>query len=94
MNAPNIIFILADDLAYGELNCLGQRHFTTPNLDRMASEGCIFTNAYAGSPWCAPSRACLLTGCHGGNCDPLTTTADGVVTPSRVHTHASGSALR
>lgn len=80
MTSPNIVFILADDLAYRDLSCLGQENFTTPNLDRMASQGCIFTNAYAGAPWCAPSRACLLTGSHGGNCDPVSANADGVAT--------------
>jgi len=64
---PNIIFILADDLGYGELGCYGQKHFTTPNIDRMAAEGLRFTQHYAGSTVCAPSRACLLAGQHTGH---------------------------
>ncbi len=64
--APNIIFILADDLGYGELGCLGQQHIRTPRLDRMADEGMIFSDFYAGSTVCAPSRAVLLLGRHTG----------------------------
>ena len=64
---PNIIFILADDLGYGDLGCYGQQAIQTPNLDRMASEGMIFTNHYAGSTVCAPSRCCLMTGKHTGH---------------------------
>jgi arylsulfatase A-like enzyme len=64
---PNIIFILADDLGYGDLGCYGQQRIQTPNLDRMAAEGMIFTNHYAGSTVCAPSRCCLMTGLHTGH---------------------------
>ena len=64
---PNIIFILADDLGYADLGCYGQRHFETPHLDRMAAEGMRFTQHYAGSTVCAPSRACLLAGKHTGH---------------------------
>lgn len=64
---PNIIFILADDLGYGDLGCYGQRTIRTPNLDRMAAEGMIFTDHYAGSTVCAPSRCCLMTGLHTGH---------------------------
>ena len=63
---PNIVFILVDDLGYGDLSCYGQTHWRTPRLDRMAREGMRFTNAYAGSTVCAPSRAALLTGNHTG----------------------------
>jgi len=63
---PNIIFILADDLGYGDLGCYGQKHILTPNLDRMAAEGLKFTNFYAGSTVCAPSRSVLMTGQHTG----------------------------
>ncbi|MEN1679586.1 MAG: arylsulfatase [Planctomycetota bacterium] len=63
----NIVFILADDLGYGDLSCYGQTRFQTPNLDRMAAEGLRFTQHYAGSTVCAPSRACLLTGQHTGH---------------------------
>ena len=64
---PNIIFILADDLGYGDLGCYGQQTIRTPNLDRMAAEGMIFTDHYAGSTVCAPSRCCLMTGMHTGH---------------------------
>lgn len=64
---PNIIFILADDLGYGELGCYGQKKILTPRLDRMATEGLRLTNAYAGNAVCAPSRCCLMTGLHPGH---------------------------
>lgn len=65
---PNIIFILADDLGYGDLGCYGQPRIETPNLDRMAKEGLRFTQCYAGSTVCAPSRCALMTGLHTGHC--------------------------
>lgn len=64
---PNIIFILCDDMGYGDLGCYGQPYILTPNIDRMASEGMRFTQAYAGSPVSAPSRATLMTGQHTGH---------------------------
>ena len=64
---PNIIFILADDLGYGDLSCFGQTNFSTPRIDRLAEEGMRLTNHYAGSTVCAPSRACLLAGQHTGH---------------------------
>ena len=64
---PNVVFILADDLGYGDLGCYGQEKIKTPNLDRMAAEGMRFTQFYAGSTVCAPSRCCLLTGRHTGH---------------------------
>ena len=64
---PNIIYILADDLGYGDLGCYGQKKVKTPNLDRMAEEGMRFTNHYSGSTVCAPSRNCLMTGEHTGH---------------------------
>ena len=64
---PNIIFILADDLGYGDLGCYGQKKIKTPNLDRMAEQGMRFTQCYAGSTVCAPSRAVLMTGQHSGH---------------------------
>lgn len=64
---PNIIFILADDLGYGDLGCYGQQVIRTPNIDRMAAEGMLFTDAYAGSTVCAPSRCSLMTGLHTGH---------------------------
>lgn len=65
--APNIVLILADDLGYGNLGCYGSREIQTPHLDRMAAEGLRFTQAYAGSTVCAPSRCCLMTGLHTGH---------------------------
>lgn len=65
---PNIIFILADDLGYGDLGCYGQKRIKTPNLDRMAKEGLRFRQFYAGSTVCAPSRCALMTGLHTGHC--------------------------
>src|SRR5688500_7164328 len=64
---PNIIFLLADDLGYGDLGCYGQRKIRTPNIDRLAAEGMRFTQFYAGAPVCAPSRCTLLTGLHTGH---------------------------
>lgn len=64
---PNFIFILADDLGYGDLGCYGQQWIRTPCLDRMAREGLRFTHCYAGSPVCAPSRNVLMTGQHTGH---------------------------
>ncbi len=64
---PNIIYILADDLGYGDLSCYGQQKFSTPNIDRLASEGIRFTDHYSGATVCAPSRACLMTGKHTGH---------------------------
>lgn len=65
---PNIIYILADDLGYGDLGCYGQKMLATPNLDRMAAEGMKFTRHYAGCTVCAPSRCVLMTGLHTGHC--------------------------
>jgi arylsulfatase A-like enzyme len=64
---PNIIYILADDLGYGDLSCNGQTHFQTPHIDRLAQEGMQFTQHYSGSTVCAPSRCALLTGMHIGH---------------------------
>jgi arylsulfatase A-like enzyme len=64
---PSIIFILADDLGYGELGCYGQTRIKTPNLDQLAADGIRFTNFYAGSTVCAPSRCTLMTGLHTGH---------------------------
>ncbi len=64
---PNIVFILTDDLGYGELGSYGQKKIRTPHLDRLASEGMRFTQHYSGSPVCAPSRCVLLTGKHTGH---------------------------
>ena len=64
---PNIIYILADDLGYGDLGCYGQKIIKTPHLDRMAKEGMKFTRHYSGSTVCAPSRSALLQGKHTGH---------------------------
>lgn len=64
---PNVVLILADDLGYGDLGCYGQTRIRTPHLDRLASEGLRFTQFYAGSAVCAPSRCTLLTGRHTGH---------------------------
>jgi arylsulfatase A-like enzyme len=64
---PNILLIVADDLGYGDLGSYGQKEIQTPNLDRLASEGVRFTDFYAGSTVCAPSRAALMTGQHTGH---------------------------
>lgn len=64
---PNVIIILCDDLGYGDVGCYGQQKIRTPHLDRMAEEGLRFTQAYAGSPVSAPSRATLMTGQHTGH---------------------------
>jgi arylsulfatase A-like enzyme len=64
---PNIIFILADDLGYGDLGCYGQQRIKTPNIDRLAKEGLRFTDYYAGCTVCAPSRCVLMTGLHTGH---------------------------
>lgn len=63
---PNLIWIMADDLGYGDLGCFGQEVIRTPNLDRMAREGMRFTRFYAGATVCAPSRSVLMTGQHHG----------------------------
>jgi arylsulfatase A-like enzyme len=64
---PNIIFIMADDLGYGDLGCYGQQRIQTPNIDRLAAEGLRFTDYYAGASVCAPSRCVLMTGLHTGH---------------------------
>ncbi|NWG12221.1 MAG: arylsulfatase [Acidobacteria bacterium] len=64
---PNIIFIMADDLGFGDLGCYGQKLIRTPRIDRMAKEGTRFTQCYSGSPVCAPSRNVLMTGMHTGH---------------------------
>ncbi|MBL8241513.1 MAG: arylsulfatase [Bryobacterales bacterium] len=64
---PNIIFVMADDLGYGDLGCYGQKLIQTPNIDRLAAEGIRFTDAYAGCTVCAPSRSVLMTGKHTGH---------------------------
>jgi arylsulfatase A-like enzyme len=67
VSKPNIIFIMADDLGYGDLGCYGQKLIKTPKIDKLAVEGLRFTQAYAGGPVCAPSRSVLMTGLHNGH---------------------------
>ena len=64
---PNIVYILADDLGYGDLGCYGQKIIKTPHIDRLAATGKRFSQHYSGSPVCAPSRCTLLTGKHTGH---------------------------
>src|SRR3954447_8591640 len=64
---PNIVFILADDLGYGDLGCYGQKLIATPNIDKLASESLRFNQFYCGSTVCAPSRCALMTGLHTGH---------------------------
>lgn len=64
---PNIIFIMADDLGYGDLGCYGQKHIKTPHIDDLAKHGLLFIQAYAGAPVCTPSRCSLMTGFHNGH---------------------------
>lgn len=66
---PNMVFILADDLGWGELGCYGQEKLLTPNIDRLASQGVRFTQHYSGAPVCAPSRCVLMTGKHLGHAE-------------------------
>ena len=65
--SPNIIWIMTDDMGYGEISAFGQKHFRTPNIDRLAAQGIRFTSAYAGVAVCAPSRYALMTGIHMGH---------------------------
>ncbi|MBI1317580.1 MAG: sulfatase-like hydrolase/transferase [Candidatus Hydrogenedens sp.] len=85
---PNIIYIMADDLGYGDLGCYGQNTIKTPYIDAMASEGMRFTQAYAGSTVCAPSRCALMTGKHTGQAyvrgNVLVPLADSEVTVAEV----------
>lgn len=64
---PNIIFILADDLGYGDIGCYGQQKIATPNIDKLASQGLKFTDFYSGSTVCAPARSAFMTGLHTGH---------------------------
>ncbi|MCZ2099413.1 MAG: sulfatase-like hydrolase/transferase, partial [Anaerolineae bacterium] len=63
---PNIVWIMADDMAYADLGCYGQKIIQTPNIDSLARDGTRFTDAYAGCTVCAPSRSVLMTGKHMG----------------------------
>ena len=67
LHKPNVIYILADDLGYGDLSCYGQAKFKTPNIDQLAASGMRFTSHYAGCTVCAPSRSSLMTGLNTGH---------------------------
>jgi arylsulfatase A-like enzyme len=75
MKNPNIIFILCDDLGWGDLGCYGQKVLKTPNIDRLAEEGIRFTDFYSTSPVCSPARASIMTGLHSGHL-PIRSLAD------------------
>ena len=64
---PNVVYVMADELGYYELSCLGNPNLETPNIDRMAEQGMRFTQCLAGSAVCAPTRCCFLTGKHSGH---------------------------
>jgi arylsulfatase A-like enzyme len=88
---PNIVYIVADELGYYELSCLGHPHHQTPNIDRLAGEGIRFTQALAGSSVCAPTRCCLLTGKHSGHTSVRT---NGGGTPLVAGEETIGSVLK
>lgn len=81
---PNVVFIMADDLGYGEIGCYGQRKIETPEIDRLASQGMRFTQAYAGANVCQPSRCCLMTGMHTGHASVRTNSVDQMLVPGDV----------
>jgi uncharacterized sulfatase len=96
LGRPNIIFILADDLGYGDIGVLwqnsiaGTKKFITPNFDRMAAEGLILNQHYTGAPVCAPARGTLLTGVHQGHCTIRNRDFDNALE----HNHTLGSTLQ
>ena len=63
---PNIIFIMTDDMGYGDMSCFGQKNYSTPNLDKLASQGMKFVNAYSAGTVCTPTRAAFMTGSYPG----------------------------
>ncbi len=81
---PNLLFILADDLGWADLGCFGSPHISTPNLDRLGAEGIRFTDAYAGSSWCSPTRFSLYTGRTPGRLEC------GLEEPLRTRNEANG----
>jgi arylsulfatase A-like enzyme len=87
---PNIIFIIADDLGYGDLGCYGQKIIRTPNLDRLAAEGMRLTRHYSGNAVCAPSRCVLMTGKHPGHAF----IRDNIRIPSNRPTERAAPAMR
>jgi arylsulfatase A-like enzyme len=81
---PNIIYILADDLGYGDVSCYGQKKFSTPNIDKLAQNGMRFINHYSGSTVSAPTRACLMSGLHTGHSFIRGNTDNTLPTTSRI----------
>ena len=69
---PNIVFIVIDDLGVADLGCTGSTYYETPNIDKLASQGMLFTDAYAASPNCAPSRAAMMSGMYSPRTGVLT----------------------
>ncbi len=88
---PNIVYIMADELGYYELSCMGNPNIQTPNIDRMAAEGLRFTQALAGSSLCAPTRGSLMTGKHTGHTSVRT---NGGGTPLRAGEETVASVLK
>ena len=76
---PNIIYIMADDLGYGDLGCYGQKVIQTPRIDALAREGLRFTDHYSGHTVCRPSRLVLMTGRHSGNTAINSNAHEGIV---------------
>src|SRR4051795_13008248 len=74
---PNIIVLLADDIGYGDLSCYGAKHARTPNLDRLAAQGCRFTDAHSPASTCTPTRRALLTGVYSWRQQPGSSIAPG-----------------
>ena len=77
---PNVVFLLFDDLGYGDLGCYGQEKIETPNIDALASQGLLFTDMYSAAPLSAPSRCCLLTGKHMGHSQIRGTSSVSIIT--------------
>ena len=88
---PNVVYIMADELGYYELSCMGNPHIQTPRVDRMASEGVRFTQALAGASVCAPTRCCLMTGKHSGH---TSVRSNGGGTPMREGEETVASVLK
>jgi len=91
LTPPNIVYIMADELGYYELSCMGNERIKTPNIDRMAAEGLRFTEMLAGSSVCAPTRCCLMTGKHSGH---TSVRSNGGGTPMRAGEETIASLLK
>ena len=89
---PNILFILADDIGYADLSCYGAKHAKTPNLDRLAAQGCKFTDAHSPASTCTPTRRAFLTGIYSWRQQPGSSIAPGdaaITIPTGTSTVAS-----